>query len=216
MPSAWSRLYLKDEAPAMSPGETELSAVLPVGTGKDLIIAARSLSPFKGNAVASYGGNGVASAAHQDNFFTSFSTPPLQAGAYGGGTWTFAISSSEANANANSFFALSVYVYRPSSSSVIGYIYDSDTPLGSEWGVLQRTRGGSFTGSEVTAQAGDILVAEVWRHAVQADAGSYAQTIYFNGGTDVVDLDSIADAASWIQAPQEIGFSPRLRQIRVN
>lgn len=215
MPSAWSRLYLRDTVPAIDSGTNELSAVLPVGTFSELITGPRSLSPYKGSVQTSLSLSSIAQVAHQDNFYTSFCSPPLLAGAYGGGAWSAAISASEADAHANSFFVLSVYIYRPSTASVVGYIYDSDTALGIEWGTGELGRGLNFTGTEVTAQNGDILVVEVWRHAVQDLAVSYTQKIYYDGGTEAGNGDPTTDAASWIQAPQEIGFLPHLRRISV-
>lgn len=216
MPSTWSKLYLRDAAPEFSPGETELSTALPVGLPADLGGSVKSLSPYKGAAVASVAGLSLASTSHQDNFFTSFSSPPLAAGEYGGGTWNYQISCSEASAVANSFFAFSIYVFRPSTASIVGFIYDSDTALGTEWALTQEWRTGSFTGAGVTAQNGDILVVEVWRHATQDKGSAVTQTIYYDGTIDSTATISEPDAASWVQAPQEIGFKPRLRGVGVN
>lgn len=217
MPSAWSKLYLRDEAPQFDPGTSELSSVLPVAA--DVADAAedpKSLSPYTGMAVANTGLASVATTNHQDCFFTSFSSPPLLAGEYGGGTWAYAISCSEANTVANSFFVFSVYIYRPSTASIVGFIYDSDSPLGTEWPTAQGGRGATFTGVGVTAVNGDILVLEVWRHAAQDKGASHNQVIYYGGTVDVANGDTVADAASWIQAPHEIGFKPRLRGVGVN
>lgn len=211
-----TKLYLRDAAPALNPGELELSAVLPVGLFGDGLIAVKSLSPYKGTAVTSVTALSTAAILHQDLFFTSFSSPPLLAGKYGAGIWDFAVSCAEANVIANSFFVFSLYAYRPSTAAVVGYIYDSDTALAGEWPLAQGGRGGSFTGSEVTVVDGDILVLEVWRHAEQDKASVALQSIFYDGTVDVGNGDAETDAASWIQAPHEIGFKPRLRGIGVN
>lgn len=216
MPSQWARLYLRDDAPQFNPGESPLSAALPGGTLSEFVIAVKSMSPYKGGAAVMASGNSLAQTAHQDNFFTSFSSPPLLAGVYGAGVWNYAISCDESNAIANSFFAFSLYVYRPSDASIVGFIYDSDVAVGTEWPTSQGGRGASFTGSGVTAQNGDVLVFEVWRHAEQDKAIAQSQAIYFNGSVDVANGDTEANPASWIQAPHEIGFKPRLRGITVN
>lgn len=210
------RLYLRDAAPAYDPGELELSAVLPVGLFADGFISVKSLSPSKGTAVTSATALSLAAVLHQDMFFTSFSSPPMLAGKYGAGVWDFAVSCSEANVIANSFFVFSLYAYRPSTAAVVGYIYDSDTVLGTEWPLAQGGRGTTFTGSEVTVVDGDILVLEVWRHATQDKASVALQSIFYDGSVDVGNGDTEADAASWIQAPHEIGFKPRLRAVGVN
>lgn len=211
-----TRLYLRDAAPAYDPGDLELSTVLPVGIFGDGLLAVKGLSPYKGPAVTNVGLNSTASTSHQDNFFTSFSSPPLLAGKYGAGLWAFAVSCSESSAIANSFFAFSIYAYRPSTASVVGYIYDSDTALAGEWPLTQGGIGSTFTGSEVTVIDGDILVLEVWSHATQDKASAATKRIYYDGTVDVGNGDTETDAASWIQAPHEIGFKPRLRGVGVN
>lgn len=215
MPAAWKRLYLRDGVPTINPGTLELSNTLPVGAGKDFALSPAILSPIKGTSTVTYSGASLAQVAHQDNFFTSFSTPPLMAQSVNAGTWSFAIECQEQSTQANSFFALSLYLYRPSGSTVATYIYDSDTALATEWGGLEHGRGATFSGASFTSQSGDILVLEVWRHAAQDVATAFTQQIFLDGGTDVSDGDTTFDAASWIEAPQEIGFSPRLRLISV-
>jgi len=97
-------------------------------------------------------------------------------------------------------------VWRPSTSSVVGFIYDSDTTLGVEWGTTEDGQVLSPTGSAVTVLAGDVLVISFWRHAAQGMAVAYTQTLYFDGATDVTDATT-TDAASYLETPQVLTFS---------
>lgn len=200
-----TRLFLRALTPDNSPGETERSTALPVGTFKDFLLAVRALETTKGAAQTSGGSASLAQTAHQDNFFTSFTSDPLTTQTIAANTWTIAIAVSEANTNANSFLVLSLYVFRPSTGSVVGFIYDSDTALGVEWAAAEDGQVITFSGVSVVASAGDVLVLEVWRHGVQGMAVGYTQTIYYDGTTDVVDTTT-ADAASYLETPQILTF----------
>jgi len=202
-----TRLYLRNLTPTDSPGETERSAVLPVVGGRDAGIAIKALNTAKGAAQVSITYNSFANADHNDDFFTSFSSDALAAGDVTAQTWSLGIAFSEGNAAANSGLVISLYVFRPSSSSVVGYVRDSDSQLGPEWGATEDGIVASFAGSAVSGvQDGDILVLEVWRHTnAQSMSVAYAQTCYFEGTTDVVDATT-TNAASYIETPQTLAF----------
>src|SRR5574337_1774370 len=207
---AVNKLYLRAFTSTDDPTNGEKSTALPVGTFKgnsgtgfeDL-----SLSSIKGVATTSATEvlSSLAQTAHQDNYIARFTSSPLAAQTIPAGTWTFALQTSEANNNANSFIIASVYVWRPSTSSVVGYIYDSDTPLGTRWGTTTTGRLVTISGSSVATQAGDVLVFEMWRHAAtQAAAAGYAQTLYYDGTTDVTNGGTAASAASYIQSTSKL------------
>lgn len=197
-------LYLRDAAPTNDPGETERSTALPVGTFSDFAIAVKSLSETIGALETSVSGSSLAQTAHQDNFFTSFSSLALGAQTIDANTWTIGLDVGEGNANANSFLVLSIYVFRE-PSTIVGFIYDSDTALGTEWVTTGAGRVVTVSGSAVTALANDYIVLEVWRHASQAMAAAYTQTLYYNGDTKVTE-GSITSAGSYIETPQVLGF----------
>jgi len=200
-----TRLYLRNTTPTNDPGETERSTALPVhADNSDFGIAVKSLSVVKGASQTSVGGNSLATTNAQDNFFTSFSSAALGAQTINANTWTLAVATSEANGQANSFTICSVYVFRE-PSTVVGFIYDSDTALGAEWGASEDGQVLTFSGASVTAQEGDYLVLEFWRHAIQGMTTAYTQTLYYDGTTDVTDTTS-ADAASYIETPQNLTF----------
>ncbi|MDE1813071.1 MAG: hypothetical protein KGI05_00270 [Thaumarchaeota archaeon] len=205
-----NRLYLRAFTSPDAPTLGTHSAILPVGTFKgnsgtgfeDL-----SMSSVMGTATTSVTKTltSIAQTAHQDNYIARFTSSSLAAQTIPAGTWTFALQTSEANNNANSFIVGSLYVWRPSTSSVVGYVYDSDTALGTEWGATTTGRVVTVTGSSVTTQDGDVLVFEMWRHAAQAANTGYVQTLYFDGTTDVTN-GGTASAASYIQSGSPMVF----------
>lgn len=200
-----TRLYLRQVAADTPPSVGEKSAALPVGDfkGNSETPTLASLKTVKGVGQQGYQLGSSPQTAHQDNYLARFTSPALAAQDITAQTWTLAVAISEANANANSYTICSVYVWRPSTQAVVGYIYDSDTPLGVEWGTTEDGQVLTFSGAAVTTQADDVLVLEFWRHAVQAMSNAYVQTVWFDGTTDVTDATT-SDAASYIETPQTL------------
>lgn len=205
-----TRLYLRNLTADNPPTAGEKSAALPSdtlgannATGTD---ETRSLRTTKGSVQTSISKNSDATTAARDNYLCRFTSPALAAQTIAAATWTIAIALSEGNNNANSFLILSLYVWRPSTQAVVGYIYDSHTSLGVEWGATEDGQVITFSGAAITVQAGDVLVLEVWRHAVQGMAAAYAQTVYFDGTTDVTDATT-SDAASYLEYPGTLSFA---------
>lgn len=204
-----TRLYLRNVLAAGAPTAGKKSVALPVGTA-GLQAGAntqdRSLLVTKGTAQTSIAFTGLGQTAHQDNYLARFASLPLSAQTVTAQTWTFALALNEANAAANSQLAPCVYVWRPGTTSVVGFIVDSDTPIGVEWGASEDGIVATASGAAVTAQFGDVLVLEVWRHApTQTNTTARIQTVYFDGATDVVDATT-ADAASYLETPQNLVF----------
>ena len=201
--------YLRNVTAANPPTAGEKSTALPVDTlgannagGTD---ETRSLDTAKGAAQTSLAKNSDASTAARDNYLCRFTSAALAAQTIAAATWTLAIALSEGNTNANSFFVGSVYIWRPSTNSVVGFIYDSHTNVGVEWAAGEDGQVLSLVGSAVTTLLNDVLVIEIWRHAVQGMAAAYAQTVYFDGTTDVID-STTSDAASFLRNPNVITF----------
>jgi hypothetical protein len=212
-----TRLYLRNVLQVRTPSYGKKSTVLPVGTAdlnsgtdwEDL-----SLSLTKGTAQNSKTINSLAQSTHQDIYVARFTSDPLDGQDILANTWTLGLATSEANLAANSFTVLSVYVFRPSTQAVVGFIYDSDTPLGVEWGTTENGQVPTVAGSLVTAQKGDVLILEVWAHSVQGMSTAFVQTLFFDGTTDVVSGTS-ADAASYIETPQTLYWQGGLDPIYV-
>lgn len=101
---------------------------------------------------------------------------PLNAGTVPAGTYRLQALVSEGNAAANTFLGLSIYVWRPSTTSVVGRVYDSTAELGTEFPTTAAEITWSVTGSAVTCQSGDYLIVEIWLTAAQGMATAYANT----------------------------------------
>ena len=170
-----TRLFLRDTSPTNDPGESERSVVLPVGDFQDYSQTVKSLNLTAGTTETSVSGSSQGHTDHDDEFFTSFSSEALDAQTINANTWVVGLMLEEGSSFANSFMVLSVYVFRE-PSTVVGFIYDSDTALGAEWASGGAGRIASFSGSAVTVIAGDYIVLEVWRHtAGQGMNMSYTQ-----------------------------------------
>jgi hypothetical protein len=200
-----AKFYLRTAAASSYPTAGEKSTALPVGLFNQLggTSEQKSLSKSKGASQASLTLPSVTSTAHQDGYIGRFSSPALIAQTIGAGTWTLAVATAESDAKANSYTILSVYVWRPGTSSVVSYVYDSDTALGVEWGTTEDGQVLTFAGAAVTAALNDYLVLEFWQHAAQAQASTYNQVLYYDGTADVTDATT-TNAASFLQAPNAI------------
>jgi hypothetical protein len=203
-----TRLYLRDtNANAGSHVVTEKSTALPVGTNNPLGTAAvKDLSTTKGSLQTSLNNSTFGQTTDQDGYWGKWLSPALAASSISANTWTIALAVSETNSLANAFLIASIYVLT-AADTVRGFIYDSHTALGTEFGA-----GGTVTtedGIVVTvagaAVAGvvstDVIAFEAWTHAVQGMATSYNQILYYDGATDVTDTTT-TDAASYIETPQ--------------
>lgn len=163
-------LYLRDLTAPDAPTAGEKSTALPNAaatnnsgaTFEDL-----SLLPEKGTSQVTRTRATDGNPNHQDQYIARFTSQPLL------GTqtvlaqnWRIGIAVNEANAAANSQLMISFYVWRPGTSAVVGYIYDSHTVLGTEWSATEDGVEATFPGNMVVCQEGDVIVLEVWRHTV--------------------------------------------------
>lgn len=208
-----TRFYLRDAAPANDPGETERSTTLPVGDFQDYGISVRSLETTAGSAETNVSGSSLAHTDHDDEFFTSFSSPALARQPISAEVWDIGLMVAQGSGFANSGMAVALYIFRE-PSTVVGFISQVDG-MGSEWAPNGAGRTSSFSGSGLGVNVlndNDYLVLEVWRHtSAQAMSMSYTQELFYEGATDVVEDASPGDAASWIETPQDLVFMPHDR-----
>ena len=204
-----TRLFLRDLTAANPPTAGEKSTALPVGTFQGNAGAGfedLALKTTKGVAQVSKALTSLAQLAHQDSYIARFTSDALAAQTIAANTWTLAVATLETNANANSFTIGSIYVWRPSGAAVVGFVYDSDTALGVEWLTTEDGQVLSPAGAAVVVVDNDVLVLEFWRHAVQGAAMAYSQQLFLEGATDVTGA-TVADAASYLETPQDLVFA---------
>jgi hypothetical protein len=202
-----TRFYLYGSTPAaFLPTTGEKSTANPVGTLNNFAVTNaqenRTLTLERSLASSSQSIPTLAQTADQDAYITRHTSDrSLAAQTISANTWTCGLQIAEDNAAANAFMMLSIYVWRPSGSSVVGFVYDSHTALGTEvdgTGQIYSVSGGS-----VTAAAGDVLVLEVWEHATQSMAVIYNLTFTFGVGADVT---AGAGNVPWLETPQNLLF----------
>lgn len=151
-------------------------------------------------------GSSLVQTAHQDNFFTSFSSKALAAQTIEANTWELGCNVRHGNAAANFFMGISLYVFRE-PGTVVGFVSDTDDNHGAEW---PTTGGGlgriaSFSGSEVISLANDYLVLEFWAHATQGMAMAYDIELRYDGATKVTEGTS--NEGSYLETPQNLTFA---------
>jgi hypothetical protein len=150
-----TRLYLRDTVVASgAPPAGERSAALPVGitngpssTNDEKL----SLLTTKGTTEANRQVTQLTQDVHQDNYLARFVSESFAVQTIAANTWSFGLSCNGDSGLANSFFAISLYVYRPSTDTVVGYIYDADTALGAEWSSGKDGKTFTVSGSAITA-----------------------------------------------------------------
>lgn len=214
-----TRLYLRSTSQNsnVSPS-SERSAALPTGTNNSVTITgANRLSTTKGSTqVNNPAFSSLAQTSLQSGNIDIWVSDPLNSQTISSNTWTLFLKTKEEDAAANANSAASVYIWRPSQSIVVGYIYDSINVLNfpyqtggsaNEWSSSYPTAAAAtFSGSQVIANEGDVLVYEVWYRASQSKASSYYLDIYYNGTDDTTTGDANTSTASYIETPQNLNF----------
>jgi hypothetical protein len=120
-------------------------------------------------------------------------------------TVTFSDAGFDSNTNSNFATSVVIVVWRPGTGAKVGAILDD--PIG---GILNAHNTTSQTAvaqaassSSVTAQDGDVIIAEIWRLSqTQAKATAYTNTIAYDGTTEA----STTNEASFISFPNTITF----------
>jgi hypothetical protein len=201
------------ESSTPSVGPTgEQSAVLPNGTNNNNPGSLRRYSRLQTTkpSTAQYFGvgstfNSLAQTGRQ-SAFVGYGYYELGPQTIPAGDWAIAWAASEGNNSANSYLALSIYVWRPSTPGVVGYVYDSTAELGTEWSTSITSRTATVSGSSVTVQNGDVLVIELWQTAAQGVGMTYAQQLEVEAVSSASDITTNGGASTsgWVDAPDEL------------
>lgn len=192
-----SRLYIRETTASFAPTAGDKSAVLPVGTdggdfNQSLALDHETLS----TAQTDYTFSTAAITTQQSAMLARHTSPKLRAQTIAANTWTLLFDANESNADANAFLAVSFYVWRPSTSAVVGFIRDSTATLGVEFAGVSQTV--TFAGSAVTAAAQDVLVLEAWYVATAGKANT--RTITWSVGL-------VGTATyTYIETPQDLSW----------
>ena len=177
------------------PTAGDKSAVLPVGTDGGDFNQSQDLSLLNNGVATNLTYTQLAQTTQQSAMIARFTSPRLRSQTINANTWTIVFTGDEANAAANAFLGLSVYAWRPSTSAVVGFVRDSTTTLGVEFNNTLQTL--TFSGSAVTVESGDILVAEVWNVATSSMATSYLITFTTSNTAN----------PRYLETPQDLAFT---------
>lgn len=207
---------------------TEQSTVFPWGpeVGTSVVRSFSALATAKTAALAGFGTNinspafGPVNNGQQTNAttarqsaFVGYGYFQLGAQTIPAGTWSVSTTLNEANLAANVFAAVSVYVWRPSTTSVVGRIYNVQAQLGVEpnTAAANRTSHFTFSGSSVTTQNGDYLIFELHATMVPSMATAYTFGLWLNAQASVADATASQQAtgSNWIDSPETlVPFNP--------
>ena len=120
-----------------------------------------------------------ATTSQQSYFFGRYSSGYLASQTIPAQTWGWEVSSGEQNAASNTFHWPVLYAWRPTTNSLVGYIFDGTGPYGIEWRAnTDPLLNQKFVGPELTIQNGDILVVEIWGVAQHTTAVQYEQNVW--------------------------------------
>lgn len=213
-----TKLYFHTEL-ADLPGtlpSTEQSS-LTATTNGDAQTVNRTMDTTIGTAQASITNTTTASASALSSYFTKFVSPPINQSGIAANTWNYAYAVKEANINANfpctganQVVRINVYVWRPSTNTIVGTILDGNTAATNSEGAANTevSQYATFSGSAVAgAQAGDVIICEVWFTTTQGNAIARANIFYFDGTTETLATGTtVSNHASFINTPETITF----------
>jgi hypothetical protein len=198
-----TRFYHRADTSSNAPSTGTKSAVLPDGTANSRSTdESRALTADVPATNEAFTANfsTLAQTARQSGLIARFTSAPLTAQTISSGNWSSLVEGNQSNNNANVFYAKSIYIWRPSTSSVVGYIYDDVAQLSTELATSTSSRTLTVSGSSITTQDGDVLVVEYWYTAAQGAGKSYTVNSYF---VDMLFTYG-GENFSYIEAPQDI------------
>lgn len=215
-----TRLYFHDAV-------TSLSGTLPSGEQSTRTpdwtatggATNRTMDTNIGVAQASRAGTMLNQFPAQDGLLGMFISPPLDtAQTVGGGNMTLNVADAESSPGANFWVdSLNIYVWRPSTGTKVGTLLDAVDLGGTEGGTSETvTHITGITSTGISALAGDVIVCEVWARSVQAIAGAYTATFYYDGTTEnTTENATVSNHASFIEFAETLTFGQSGNRIRM-
>jgi hypothetical protein len=211
-------LFLRSEAFNLAgtfpTGETDAQTANFTATGANTL---RAMYGVKGLAQTSINAATAATVSAQFGFMGFWASPPLDSGqTIGGGAETLTINVADYESNLAANFCINrchAYVWRPSTGAAVGDLCTTVTaPSGSptEPTAAASVQVTSFSValSSVSANAGDIIIVELWAEFTQDAAGSYAANLYYDGSTETtVENTIVSDHAAFAEFSQAITFA---------
>lgn len=192
-------------------GEQSTRTATVTATGANTL---RTMTNRVGIAQSSLAVTTLANTTQQNAFMGFFCSLPLYNDyTVGGGSWILNVSNAESNLAANFFInSINVYVWRPSTGTVVGTVRDAAALGGAEPAAAgsQRVQTFTFTTSAISALKGDVIICELWAQFTQANATARTGTVYFGGTTENLTLNAtVSNHASFLQIAENLQFAQK-------
>lgn len=150
----------------------------------------------------------------QTAFLAMFASRPLDVAQTVGGGSIILNTSQNGSAAAAQYrvTSMNVYVWRPSTATIVGYVRDAAATLlggaaGGTGQTVQHITGITSTG--VSAQAGDVIICEIWATWTQSMGTSYTVTYYYGGNTiNTTQGAAVTNHAGFIEFNENLTFVP--------
>lgn len=212
-----TRLYFHESTSGLSNlPTTNQGTVTTFGAQADAYTVNRTMNRTKGTSPSLKSIDNVSSLARR-YYFTRFVSEPLTAQTISANTWTFNIGTYQSNVvlnfpvtGANQTQYACVYVWRPSTTSVVGFIINGNT--NAQWneytnGATYNCQNVTFSGSSVTAQLNDVICQEMIFQIDPDSSSAYVMYIRYDGSTIVTTPGTEnTDIASFLETPQNLNF----------
>jgi hypothetical protein len=200
---------------------TEQSA-LTAADNMDPVTTNRSMNITKGTLQTSVSKSLALTPALKNFYCTRWVSDPLDSGStsISANTWTVSVGCSAANISQNAFpgngsapggTQCCLYVWRPSTGTKVGNVFDRQSSTGGTAGSTTSETSNVFTfvGSAVTGTVGDVLIFEFWA-VTQSDTSNVSAlcTLFFDG-TNQENTANVANSsiASYVSTPQTLTFA---------
>lgn len=181
----------------------------------------RSMDTTIGTAQQSLTFNTTATRSDDFGYCTKFVSEPLDLTSVSANTWTYNFACLCNNVTVVTFFPVfaanartivTCYVWRPSTGAKVANIFDGNASnTYNDNGDLnqtnERSQHGTFSGSAVTCQAGDVIVLEMWVVLSTGSSSSANVSVYYDGTTVTSSSGTVVtNHASYLETPQTLTF----------
>jgi len=207
-----TKLYLHNATSTVSgtlPSTVQSSLGTPA-VSSDATTVNRSMDTTIGTAQTSKALTSLAQTAAQVIYFTRFCSAPLNQTSIAANTWNWVAATSEASTTGNFPAANArnvVYVWRPSSGTKVGNIFDGAGNNPGAGTTTERAVVSTFSGSALTVQVGDIICCELVFTVSQSTAVARTMTVFYDGTAETnTDGTITSNQASYINTPETISF----------
>lgn len=219
-----TKLYLHDAITSVGgtlPSSEQNTAITTIQSNVDAQTVNRSMNDTIGTSQTSKQLSIPSVSSTQNYYFTRFVSPPLGAQTISAGDWglSFAVEESATTVNfpvsgANLSIPITCYVWRPSTGAKVADIcngssastFSEPSSAGSE-----QSEFGTFVGSEVTVQAGDVIIIEFLFSFNHGTSTGRTATFYYDGTTENLTTRTVvSNHASLLIAPVILDFSTAL------